>query len=48
MGVGERFIVSDDGSQMTLVFGECNLAVHSLNDFVVINLLLNVEFGQFG
>ena len=33
---------------MALVFGKCDFTVHPLNDFIVLYLLLDVEFGQFG
>ncbi len=48
VGVGECLIVGDDRAEVALVFGEGDFPVHSFNDFVVVNLLLNVEFGQFG
>ncbi len=46
--VGERLIVGDDRAEVSLIFSKGDFTVHSFNDFVVVNLLLNVEFGQFG
>lgn len=37
--------VADSLVEMPRIFGEVNLAVHSICDFLVIDLLLNVKFG---
>lgn len=37
--------VADSLVEMPRIFGKVNLAVHSICDFLVIDLLLNVKFG---
>ncbi len=48
MRVCQCLIVGDGRAEMALVFSEGNFPIHSFDDFIIVDLLLYVEFGEFG
>jgi hypothetical protein len=43
----ESFCIAHGLKEMAWVFGEGDFAVHAVGDFMVVDLLLDVEFGEF-
>ena len=48
LGGGEGLGVGHGLSEVPGIFAEIDFAIHAFGNFLVIDLLLDVEFGQFG
>jgi hypothetical protein len=45
MGISEGLVVGYRGAEVALIFREGDFTIHSLDNFIVFDLLMNGKFG---